>query len=56
MLTGLIIGSGTGLIVGAIFGKYILADATSIKAHITAEVASLKTAFAAEVASLRSKI
>ncbi len=56
MFQGIVIGAVGGLIAGTIYGKYVLADYSSIKAHITAEVASVKTTIATELASLRSKL
>lgn len=41
---------------GVVFHKYVISEATSIKAHVTAEVSAVKTAAAAEFASLRADL
>jgi hypothetical protein len=53
MFDGIVIASVVGLVVGSIFGKFVLADAASVKAHVTSEIASLKTSITAEIAKIK---
>ena len=53
MFLGIVIGSVGGIIVGSIFGKYVLAESASVKAHITGEIAALRISIAAELAKIK---
>jgi hypothetical protein len=53
MFQGIVIGAVGGLVLGTIYGKYVLADVVSLKAHVTKEVGSIKTAIATELAKIR---
>ncbi len=53
MFQGLVIGAVCGLVIGSIYGKFVLADVASIKAHVTNEVGALKTAIANELAKIK---
>jgi len=52
MLQGIMIGVVGGFVLGSIYGKYVLADVTSFKAHVTKEVGLLRTAIATEIKKL----
>jgi hypothetical protein len=49
MFQGIVIGAVGGFVLGSIYGKYILADVASIKAHVSREISLLKTAIATEL-------
>lgn len=42
MFQGIVIGAVGGIIVGTIYGKYVLAEYNSLKAHVTSEIAALE--------------
>jgi len=42
MFAGIAGGVVAGFIVGTIYGKYVISEATAIKNHVTAEIAALK--------------
>jgi len=42
MFIGIAGGVVAGFVLGSIYGKYVISEATAIKTHITAEIAALK--------------
>lgn len=56
MFQGIMVGAVGGFVLGSIYGKFVLADVASIKAHVTSEVASINKTVASAIASLKSKI
>jgi hypothetical protein len=52
MFQGIVIGAGVGFVLGSIYGKYILADIDSLKAHISKEIGLLRTSISTEFKKL----
>jgi len=53
MFLGIVIGAVGGVVLGSIYGKFVLADVASIKTHVTNEVGSIKTTIATELAKIK---
>lgn len=53
MFQGIVIGAVGGLVLGSIYGKFVLADVASIKTHVTNEVGSIKKAIETELAKIK---
>lgn len=49
MLQGIMIGTMGGFVLGSLYGKYVLADFASVKAHISKEIGLLRTAISTEL-------